>query len=182
MSGKMVYSCLIFLLISFIVPAQKLKFNSVIMGGVSIGQSGSYGLVQIINGVNYKNWFTGIGVGIDYYKNESIPLFADIKVFIPKTNLFIFADPGYNFPYKNKADERTPFYNSYRLKGGFYSELGVGYKINLTRKTGLLFTAGYSYKKLNDKVSTCPDSTCLANYRKYEYEYRRIQLKAGFTF
>ena len=182
---KLTCSYLIAVLISLTVSAQeKLKFTSINMGGFVVGESESNGLIQTINGVTYKKLFTGIGVGIDYYKSKTIPLFIDIRTSIAKTNFFVFADPGYNFPSKNKPDEKVAYYNTYDFFGGFYAELGVGYKMRLTRKSSLLFSSGYSYKELNNKagvVNPCLVGPCPVNYTTYKYGYGRILFKAGVS-
>ena len=174
---------LITTLISLTAPAQeKIRFNSISMVGLAAGETGNSALIQTINGISFKNWFAGIGLGIDYYKNKTIPLFFDLRVPIGKTNFFVFADPGYNFPFKNKPDEKVSFYDTYQFSGGFYSELGIGYKMRVSGKNYLLFTSGYSYKKLNNKVGVinpCLIGPCPVDYSTYEYGYSRILLKAG---
>lgn len=179
-------TCLIDALISLAVSAQeKTKFTSINMGGFAVGESRSMGLIQTVNGVTHRKSFAGIGVGIDYYKQKTIPLFIDIRTSIPKTNLIVFADPGYNLPYKNKPDEKVSYYNTYDFFGGFYSEFGVGYKLRVARKSHLLFTSGYSYKELNNKtgvINPCLVGPCPVNYTTYKYGYGRVLFKAGVSF
>ncbi|MEP6596610.1 MAG: hypothetical protein ABJA71_11725 [Ginsengibacter sp.] len=174
---------LIAALISLPVFAQeKVRFNSISMVGLAAGETGNSALIQTMNGISFKNWFAGIGLGIDYYKNKTIPLFLDLRVPIAKTNFFVFLDPGYNFPSKNKPDEKVSFYNTYHFFGGFYSELGIGYKMKIARKSCLLFSSGFSYKELNIKTGVgnpCLVGPCPVDYSTYEYSYSRILLKAG---
>ena len=184
MKIKLVCSYIIAALISLNVYAQKIKFNSTSMVGLAVGENGNAGILQILNGVNYKKSFTGIGVGIDYYKHKTIPLFIDIRTSIAKTNLFVFADPGYNFPFKNKPDEKVSFYNTYHFSGGFYSELGIGYKMKMTRKSSLLLSSGYSYKEINNKTAViipCFAAPCPVDYTTYKYGYGRVLFKAGVS-
>lgn len=161
---------------------ERIKFSSINTAGFTAGHSGPYGVVQTINGINFENWFSGLGIGIDYYQNKSLPLFFDARRFIAKSNLFLFADPGYNLPLKKRPAEKVYYSDYYRLKGGFYGEGGIGYKIQLHGKAGLLFTWGYSYKKLVFKPGgKCATSSCPLNYGTYEYQYTRLQFKAGIS-
>jgi hypothetical protein len=163
----------------------KIKFSSINMTGIAIGQGGNFGLAQTVNGIRYQKWFIGIGAGIDYYKNKTIQLFIDIRSSIAKTNLFAFADAGYNFSSKNKPDEKVLYYTTYDFFGGFYNELGVGYKVRLAGKSHLLFTSGYSYKELNNKtgvVNPCLVGPCPVDYSTYKYNYGRILFKTGIIF
>jgi hypothetical protein len=163
----------------------KIKFSSINTAGIAIGQSGDAGSLQTVNGIQYQKWFAGIGAGIDYYKVRTIPLFVDLRSSIAKSDFFAFADAGYNLPYRNKPDDKVYYYNTYHFFGGFYSELGVGYKLKLAGKSYLLFTSGYSYKELNNKVGTvnpCLVGPCPVDYSTYRYNYGRILLKAGVGF
>ena len=176
---------LIFALIYTTASAQeKIKFSSINMGGLAVGENGNSILIQTLNGITYKKSFAGIGVGIDYYKNKTIPLFVDIRTSIGKTNLFVFVDPGYNFPFRNKPDEKVYYYNTYDFSGGFYGEFGVGYKMRLTGKSNLLFTSGYGYKQVNNKIGVttqCLVGPCPVDYSTYKYDYQRILFKAGIS-
>lgn len=185
MRVKLIYTSILAGIISLHTSAQqKIKFTSINIGGIVAGESGNAGLIQTLNGITYKNLFTGIGVGIDYYESKTIPLFVDIRTSIAKTNFFVFADPGYNFPHKNKPDEKVSFYNTYHFSGGFYTELGIGYQIKLAGKSSLLLSSGYSYKELSNKtgiVNPCLIGPCPIDYTTYRYGYRRVIFKAGIS-
>ena len=174
--------CLVVALFSLSAYTQKskIKFNSLNMVGLAAGESRPFGLLQTVNGVIYNSWFAGIGVGLDYYSYKTIPVFFDLRRDISKG--FIYADLGYNFPWKEKPGKEIPFYNSYQFTRGLYSDIGIGYKINLRNNPSFLFSAGYSYKKVYNKigvVSPCLVAPCPEDFSKYEYEYGRIILKAG---
>ena len=97
----------------------------------------------------------------------------------------MFADPGYNFPSKNKPDDnQVSYYNTYDFSGGFYSELGLGYKVRLSKRSALLFSSGFSYKELNNKTGVtlqCLVPPCPVDYTTYKYTYSRITVKAGVS-
>ena len=156
-----------------------------------MGQSGGNLLLQTVNGVRFKDFFTGAGVGVDYYHYKTLPVFFDARrYFGKKNNGFAYADIGYNFPLKNKPGKDIPYYQSYKFSGGIYTDLGLGYKMKFINKSSFLLSAGYSYKRVSDKIGTVnPVIDCmvgtscpLLDYSKYSYGFGRIILKAGVDF
>jgi hypothetical protein len=163
----------------------QIKFNSINSGGITAGQSGLYGLFQTVNGVMFKQWFAGIGAGYDSYYYKTIPLFVDARRFINiKNNIFMYADAGYNFSWKNKPKEVSR-YTSYNFSGGFYSDIGVGFKAKFIKKTSLSITSGYSSKSLSNNVhvvNPCLVAPCPENIYAHTYNLRRIIIKTGLLF
>lgn len=184
---RLILICLATVLIFTSADAQeeKIKFNSIISGGIATGEIGTFPVLQTVNGVQYKKWFAGIGAGYDAYYYKTIPLFLDVKRFINKqNNIFVYGDAGYNIPWKNKPKEISS-YSSFKFSGAFYGDIGVGYKTKFIRKTFILFTAGYSYKRLYNKVEVvnpCLVGPCPENIYDYTYDFRRIVFKAGIMF
>lgn len=165
-------------------------FSSALRAGLLNGQADKAGAeIQIISGINYKTWFTGLGGGIDYYDNlKSIPLFIDVrKDFKEKKNTpFINADLGYNIPLKNKNYKNNQWLH-YKFEGGLYYELGAGYKFTLTNSLGLSISAGYSYKNVTEEDKAYYgigpfDQPLPPTINTYDYKFRRISIKAGFWF
>lgn len=178
----------IFIIISLSASAQKekLKFHSINSIGITIGESGSHPLLQTINGLGTSDWFAGVGFGIDYYAYNTYPIFVDArKSFGNKSRWFAYGDLGYNLPGKNTPGKEIYYYNTYHFSGGVYGDIGLGYKIPFSQKTLLVFSTGYTYKKLTGKIGTtiCPFAgPCYVDYSNYEYGYGRIVLKAGVDF
>lgn len=179
--------CLITVLIFISADAQeeKIKFTSITSGGIAVGEIGTFLIVQTVNGVQYKKWFAGIGAGYDSYYYKTIPLFLDAKRFINKqNNIFVYGDGGYNISWKNKPKEISR-YSSYNFSGGFYGDIGIGYKAKFIKKTFILITTGYSYKRLYNKVEIvypCLVGPCPENMYDYTYNFRRIIFKTGIMF
>lgn len=169
-------------------PAQdvKARFSSLNAGGIIIGQTGTFGVFQTVNGMLYKKWFAGVGAGFDYYQYTSIPLFIDARRYLGKgNNGFLYADIGYNFPRKNKPGEEISFYSSYHFTGGVYSDIGVGYGIKFLNKTAVLISGGFSYKNINNRIGVtvpCLVPPCPESFSDYKYEFNRVILKAGIQF
>ena len=87
-----------------------------------------------------------------------------------------------NFPWKEKPGKEISFYNSYHFTNGLYNDIGIGYKMNFKESPSFLFSAGYSYKKVNNKIGValaCLVPPCPEEFSNYEYGYGRIVLKAG---
>ena len=68
-------------------------------------------------------------------------------------------------------------------KGGFYLNAGAGYKINIFKSNAIIFSAAFSMKKVVEKTDVfcdfapCPET----GYKTYNYTFRRLSLKAGWT-
>ncbi|HMC85017.1 MAG TPA: hypothetical protein VKI61_05805 [Chitinophagaceae bacterium] len=163
----------------------KWKFHSVNQVGLLQGESKSAFHLQSVNGLEKKNWFAGIGVGIDYYRYKSIPLFAEgIKYFGKTRNqFFIYADAGVNFIWE-KTNKST-FYSE-KYSPGFYWGSGIGYKAGLKNGTGFLISAAYSYKRVNDQQTQeeiCPFAgPCNIQTDNYRYNLNRLLLQIGWMF
>ncbi len=71
--------------LSVIVSAQQKtgtgnwQFHSINNIGLLEGQTGSAFQLQSINGMQYKSWYAGIGLGLDFYRYRTIPLFIDFR-------------------------------------------------------------------------------------------------------
>jgi len=195
----------IFLLLIFIagnISAQQknigkpFQFHSVNNMGLLEGQAGSTFQLQTINGAQYKSWFAGAGVGLDYYHFRTIPLFIDLrKEFGKRINrLFVYADAGINFYWKRDKDPKQFYYND-AFNNGVYSEAGAGYKVKLSHQIALSFACGYSYKKIAESGSdnyyyfiNTPGNTSYlgppvsSSMSKINYNLKRLVLKAGIEF
>ncbi len=174
-------------LISFSASAQKNKihFRSINQFAIVGGESHVNSAFQTVNGIKFSNCFSGIGIGIDNYRYKTLPLFIDCRwYFGDDKNGFIYGDIGYNFPMKDKPGKEIPYYSTYHFTGGIYTDIGLGYEILLCKKSSMLFSLGYSYKKMNAKIgSECRTSSCPADYNSiYEFGFNRMVLKAGLVF
>ncbi|OQP54652.1 hypothetical protein A4H97_22065 [Niastella yeongjuensis] len=179
----------------FITSAQEIKqeqpakkgcscsFSSINQLGTVGGRWGIGPLVQSVNGVRYKTWFAGIGVGIDGYKRGSFPVFLDVRkdLFSKSLTPFIYADAGLHFPGKKIVSDNQWFESEYST--GFYSDAGIGYKLGGSRPgRGAIVSAGYSYKYIEReyryKQSACVN--CTTSYTTYNSYLHRISIKIGW--
>lgn len=184
----LIFILIVFFLINISASAQKNKihFNSINQFAMVGGESQINTAYQTINGIKFSNWFSGIGIGVDNYRYRTLPLFIDGRWFFgDEKRGFIYGDIGYNFPMKDKPEKGIPYYdNMYHFKGGVYTDFGIGYQVPLRKKSSMIFSLGYSYKKMEVKIgSECRTSSCPADYSNiYEFSFNRMILKAGLVF
>lgn len=174
-----------------IANAQKkkspVKFSSINSVGLITGQSQSVFTVQTINGVKYKNWFSGLGVSLDNYGYRSIPVFADVRRMFGKKKLqpFVYGDAGINFPYYSTALPKSNSYSANKLYNTFYGETGIGISKSISKGINFILSAGYSYKHFRysqyQKVNY-PGPFQPSTPQLYDFYYRRISIKMGLQF
>lgn len=171
-------------------PAQQGKkcscgFQSIIQGGLIEGNAGPSWNIQTVNGVHYKTWFAGVGVGLDYYLMRTIPLFIDVRkdIFKKSRTPFLYADAGIHFDWLKSSEK--PFWGSSDYNRGLYYDLGGGYKITLKSANALFISAGYSLKRLSEERTTfpqCIQAPCNPSKEYYNYDFKRLSLKVGWQF
>lgn len=175
---------------------KKLTFRSLQQAGLINGNNAVSGFLQTVNGIGTKSWFAGAGVGLDFYRYRSVPLFIDVKKYIGIKNgnrVFAYADGGYNLPWLPNKEERfswsggaTETKSSYR--GGLYMDAGLGYAIGFKNGNDMLLGVGYSYKYFDEARTTKSTVTGVAgttetiDTQRYEYNFRRLMIKIGWQF
>jgi hypothetical protein len=166
-------------------PARAWQFHSINNVGLLEGQTGSAFQLQSINGMQYKSWYAGIGLGLDFYRDRTIPLFIDFrKEFGSSVNkFFAYADGGVNFCWLTD-NEKTTYLADDHFETGFYMDLGLGYKIGLGKTNHLLLSIGYSLKKLKETYNSYyyypPDNKL--DKEEINYNLNRLTLKMGWEF
>ena len=163
--------------------SNKLRFRSTHQVGFQSGEAGTELQLQTINGIQYKTFSTGIGVGLDYYKERSVPLFLNVQKNLlqkPRTP-FIYADGGYHFAWpKEKPEEwmRTD------VEGGLYYDLGIGYRFPAFKTGAVHISLGYSVKEVSEKVKRNIWISSLPmpeDFQRFDYTLRRYSFKMGLT-
>jgi hypothetical protein len=163
------------------------KYHSINNIGLLEGQAGSAFQLQTIHGVQYKSWFAGAGIGIDYYKFRGVPLFVDCrKAFsLSKNIFFVYGDIGIHCNWMtDKQKNNNSYFPGGDFRNSIYTDAGIGYEIGISKKGALLISAGYSYKALNE---TYTDYTPLAydgppSLSNNHYGLRRLTIKTGWKF
>ena len=165
--------------------SKKIKFSSINQLGLLSGSKGEAFMLQTINGVKKDKWFAGVGTGLDYYKERTVPLFLDIRRdLINRMNTpFVYADAGINFSWLNSLQKQQKQFPT--SSPGLFYDLGIGWKLSGKNNRGFIFSAGYSFKQVKEKVKypwrLAPTSQLESeNYERYNYLYRRVVVKVGF--
>jgi hypothetical protein len=170
---------------SSVKPRTKISLHSITQAGAIIGEKDDFDLsLQVINGVSFKNWFAGIGAGVDDYEYRSIPLFLDVRRNFERkqTNFFVYADGGISFPWAHKEEKQ---FSNYVFKRGLYADAGIGYSFKIGKANALMVSGGYSVKKLKKGKTDfyfMNGQTIFEKPNLYYYEFKRILFKVGFQF
>ena len=164
----------------------KSQFQTIVAAGIIEGGEKNAMLLQAINGIRYKTWFSGVGTGFDYYNQRSIPLFLDIRktVFDKSRSPFVYVDGGYHFPWLT-GEKKSEYAGDIKAKGGLYYDAGIGYQMRNAKGVALAFSAGYSYKHFSCNVPQyyyCIWGNCPQTRQTFDYQLRRISIKAALGF
>lgn len=163
---------------------QKIKFGAVNQVGLLSGDKGEAFMVQTINGIKKDKWFTGVGAGLDFYNERTVPLFIDIRrdLTAKKNTPFAYADAGLNFSWLNAMQRAEK--QIFKTSPALYCDLGVGWKLSGKNNGGFLISAGYNFKQVKEKVRNViwdpVSQTTIETSDRYNYSYRRIVIKVGF--
>ena len=166
------------------IAAQKKSkaiFNSYNSAGFIAGKLPVAFFAQTENGIAYKKWFAGAGIGIDLYYKETLPLFVAVKKEISlKTNsLFFYVNAGKNIISKDK--KIVGIFSTIETKGGFYADAGIGYKIKIAKTGSIFFSIGNTVKNIR-QIEIISDFLGMPGLSDTHYKFSRIGLKIGFQF
>jgi hypothetical protein len=186
-----IYLIVILLSFSIVAGAQgKFSFSSRNYVGLLEGQRGSKFQMQTVNGLSFNTWFVGLGVGLDWYYQRSIPVFVSVsKDFLKKArrNFFLSGNGGMNFPWQKESSMPMWGYETIKLVNGIYWSAGLGYKIGIGQDA-ILMQIGYSYKhggevKTISHVIIYPIiQPLLEPTDRYDYRLQTVSIKLGYQF
>lgn len=161
----------------------RIKFESNNQIGLLSGTSKSALQLQTINGIHYKTFFAGAGIGIDNYFFKTIPVFADIRmnIFQKSQTPFIYADAGPDFPWEKK---QSTSWQIITYRPGLYYDVGIGYRWTIIKYLCVNASFGFSQKKYNStvaylRVGNIPE---VVPPEKYNYYLQRFTMKFGLSF
>ena len=164
---------------------EKAGFHSIVGGGAMIGESRTKAFFQYSGGLQYGRYFTGIGIGYDAYRLNTIPVFADWRMnFGPRRVLFVYANVGANFAANIQKEEKTDYSRGY-ARPGLYTDGGFGYRFPLGHSQRIFLSVGHSFKRITD-VHEFSYGSFRSNQavttNAYRYNYSRIVVKTGWEF
>lgn len=188
---------LLLLLVSFLAHTSraqdktgKIHLQTFVNIGLINGSKGSSMSLQTIIGGALQKSFVGLGVGLDYYRFRTVPVFADLRHEFgnDKRSVFLYGDIGYALDWltdKNR-EQSNMFSLNDNYKGGLYYDVGIGYKFGFKNSDALILSAGYTFKTLKNELTQpgfCPFvGPCHNENETYRYYLSRLILKAGWRF
>jgi hypothetical protein len=172
------------------LPAKKrnTRFQSYNSVGLLTGDQTVSWSIQTVNGVQWKTFFVGVGLGFDFYRIGTTPVFLDLRKTFGKgpNKVFAYGDIGYQIPWPGNGKNYFGVYTGDDLDGGLYIDIGVGYLLEFGKKNALVLSAGYSYKSLSENIVAVPiclpGVPCEPQSGKYEYKFNRLSFKVGWRF
>lgn len=179
---------LLTMLVAVVVKAQdKGVYRSFNTMGIIAGDSKSAYQVLTTHGLQFKNWYAGIGTGIDDYRNRSVPVLVSLsRYLLSRNNLFVNINAGPNFVWGK--NERNRLWNQLDSKAfpGLFAEAGFGYRLETKNPgQGILFGTYYSYKNFKERFvvpGACSNPPC-DNMNEYiRSKFSRWVFKVGFVF
>ena len=183
---KTLYGIIFLFFLTAVSNAQvKPKFSSQNYAGITEGESGTSFLLQTVNGFRYKTWFAGLGTGLDYYYQRSVPVFLSVNKFFnnAKVPLYFSGDVGVNYSW---ARDGWYFETAGDYHPGLYWAGGLGYKFGFKKNTNaVLLNLGYNYKRLTqtyERTVMCLVPPCDTYTEKYDYRLKRLAVKVGWMF
>jgi len=168
------------------IAQKKYTFRSQNFIGIIRGQEENALLVQTINGIQRKSVFAGLGVGLDNYRIQSVPVFLNVSTFLfGDQNFFVTGSGGINF--STQKDRLGILLSSgVQYPARAYWEGGIGFRVPTGDRGGaILFNAGYSYKSIREKRKTsspCPTGNCPEGHEMYDFRMSRFLFKVGYMF
>ncbi|MPL78565.1 hypothetical protein SDC9_24434 [bioreactor metagenome] len=138
--------------------------------------------MTMVNGYHWnQNFFTGAGLGYEYFGWSVLPVFAELLFFMKPDVLtpYLSLRSGYAFPLSKNPDSYQNGSQG-RNYGGVLLNPEAGLKISVGERSAFLIGIGYRYQELS---RTSPGYDRSGNYsRKTVTHYNRITLKAGVLF
>lgn len=160
-------------------------WNTTLEAGAVGGEKEVKSLFTLSSGWAVRNFYAGIGFGLDYYRFRSVPLFAGTRFhFDKRQKSFLYVRAGYNFPFSNTSEiNNWVTVTTNEFKGGFYMDAGVGHTILTGKLNRLFISAGYSHKAISNRVGftyPCLIPPCPEDFETYKYTMGRITAKLGW--
>lgn len=163
---------------------EKPRFQSFNTVGLVAGATEEELLVQSVNGFRKDKLFAGLGVGIDYYHQRSVPVFLELRRFFSRkpSSVFLYAGGGWNFAWKEDRGDQGFFISSYG--NGLYFDLGLGRTFSVGGREVFVLSIGYSGKNYTSSIEMpqyCPGGNCPPREEISRYNLTRIVLKGGLV-
>jgi hypothetical protein len=165
--------------------SKKSSFAGQFYLGILEGESSTSFQFQTVAGIKKKEWYAGLGTGLDYYLQRSIPVYVSVSRyhrFLGK-NFFVQGEGGMNFTWKRNVIHDWDNVISDTFKPGLYWNGGIGFSASIGKGNEMMISLGYSYKHLQETKEFsvfCINPPCPPQQEEYNYHMRRLSLKIGW--
>lgn len=161
------------------------SFYIIAGGGYSGGESGFYHVTGMAAGLDFNLLKAGIGVGYDGYREQSFPVYADLRRLLPGSqHIFAYTRAGHNFT--NSDTRYLPHSSgSEKWKGGLYFDAGLGYQFYITGRHKLNLGAGYNFKRMQlteSYIYPCLVPPCKETVYRTTYNLHYINTRLSWQF
>ncbi len=146
-----------FFLTTSVVHCQKVQYGGMQQFGLVFGQQRVSNNFNLINGVRFGRYFTGIGVDAQfnhkyyyssYYSNfpyNTSAIYADLRYYInKKKNFFAVGDGGVNFINEKLYSSSR---EKYKRLSGYYGAVGIGFKAKVGKEIYYSFDVNYCIRQ-----------------------------------
>lgn len=133
---------------------------------------------QMINGYKINSrLYPGFGIGIEFYEQAVVPLFADLSYHFGRNVLspFVRGSIGYSVPVEDPPETWGVHTNN---TGGYMYVLGLGTFVRLNGHNALSISLVYRFQSLKSVISQ--DWT--DEVMNLEKQYNRFAFRIGFVF
>ncbi len=142
-------------------------------------------VIASINGYHHNpQFFTGVGLGYEYYDFGVMPLFADIRYFVfdERVSPFLSFQTGYGFAVENIKTNSWRWSSGYinETFGGFLLGTSAGINFRVSEHGSFNFSLGYRYQKLSYSEQNFDGAR--PYHRRVYTIYNRVSFTLGFLF
>jgi hypothetical protein len=133
---------------------------------------------QMVNGYKINSrFYPGFGIGIEFYEQAVVPLFADVSYHFGRNVLspFIRGSMGYSIPVEDPPETWGMSTNN---NGGYMYALGLGTFVRLNGHNSLTISLVYRFQSLRSVITQDWTDEVLNLNR----QYNRIAFRIGFVF
>jgi len=156
-------------------------FNRTDMGvliGTGNNEKNAIFSAQMVNGYKINSrFYQGLGIGIEFYEQAVVPLFADMSYHFGRNVLspFVRGSIGYSIPVEDPPETWGVSTNN---NGGCMYAAGLGTFIRLNGHNSLSISLVYRFQSLKSVITQDWNDEVL-NLNK---QYNRIAFRIGFVF
>ncbi|HSC54665.1 MAG TPA: hypothetical protein VLC98_13630 [Phnomibacter sp.] len=178
----------------YIFAQQKWKLGFIAEAGLLLGSQEPSGDLRGQFLLQKNNWQWGVGSGVDFYRFQSVPVYAQGRKYFSsaKSKPFVLASAGYNIATPTELQKNNGSISIWSwpvppsdYSGGWYAEAGVGYAIMNKKGRGVTLSLAYVFKSIEENLGDLPlwgDVRYNETNKQNIYYMTRLALRVGYKF